>query len=100
VEKRSIDEFIRKHHLPEEWGVPSADEYLESLEPKNGKDTVASAQQTAPQSAEKATQEAPVSNAKRIEYPWPTAEAADGPLIVGVRPQGRWGTNVCIETVD
>ncbi|KAL1898085.1 hypothetical protein Cpir12675_002033 [Ceratocystis pirilliformis] len=35
-----------------------------------------------------------------IEYPWTTAQAADGSLIVGVRKQGRFGTQVCIETQE
>ncbi|KAF5697235.1 hypothetical protein FMUND_15486 [Fusarium mundagurra] len=33
-----------------------------------------------------------------IEYPWPTAKAADGSLILGVRQLGRFGTQVCVET--
>ncbi|KAL2886711.1 DnaJ domain-containing protein [Ceratocystis lukuohia] len=35
-----------------------------------------------------------------IEYPWTTARAADGSLIVGVRKQGQFGTQVCIETQE
>lgn len=36
----------------------------------------------------------------RIEYPWPTAIAADGSLIVGVRRHGRFGLQVCVETEE
>ncbi|KAF4465066.1 domain-containing [Fusarium albosuccineum] len=35
-----------------------------------------------------------------IEYPWTTSQAADGSLIVGVRKQGAFGTQVCIETQE
>ncbi|KAM0341183.1 hypothetical protein ACHAPU_010113 [Fusarium lateritium] len=35
-----------------------------------------------------------------IDYPWTTARAADGSLIVGVRNQGAFGTQVCIETQE
>jgi predicted transcriptional regulator len=35
-----------------------------------------------------------------IDYPWTTARAADGSLIVGVRKQGAFGTQVCIETQE
>ncbi|KAK7403829.1 hypothetical protein QQX98_010400 [Neonectria punicea] len=35
-----------------------------------------------------------------IEYPWTTAQAADGSLIVGVRKQGAFRTQVYIETQE
>ncbi|TIC96976.1 hypothetical protein CH35J_006544 [Colletotrichum higginsianum] len=35
-----------------------------------------------------------------IDYPWTTAKAADGSLIIGVRNQGKFGTQVCVETQE
>ncbi|GKT96932.1 transposase [Colletotrichum tofieldiae] len=35
-----------------------------------------------------------------ITYPWTTAKAADGSLIIGVRKWGGFGTQVCIETQE
>ncbi|KAK1656625.1 hypothetical protein BDP55DRAFT_740091 [Colletotrichum godetiae] len=32
-----------------------------------------------------------------IQYLWPTAQAADGSLIIGVRKQGQFGHQVCVE---
>ncbi|KID84384.1 FluG domain-containing protein [Metarhizium guizhouense ARSEF 977] len=72
-----IDEHVTKHHLPEEWSFDVADDFLK-----------ANAADLGPVPA----------NPNRIEYPWPTAKAADGFLIIGVRQQGKWGTQVCVET--
>ena len=84
VEKQIIDEFVTKNHFPAEWSVLDADSYLQHKR------------------AEIAAEEAKASAAKvtRIQYPWATAEAADGSLIVGVRQQGRWGIQVCVERVE
>ncbi|KID60062.1 uncharacterized protein G6M90_00g030580 [Metarhizium brunneum] len=74
TEKVLIDEYVTKHHLPEEWSFDVADDFLKAK---------------------------PVpANPNRIDYPWPTAKAADGSLIIGVRQQGKWGTQVCVETTE
>ena len=107
VAKGLIDEFIEKNHFPAEWSVLSADDYLKQ---KSKEDDPASppvvqepaegVEQAADKTADEAATGAPRPGAKRIQYPWPTGTAADGSLIVGVRPQGRWGTKVCIERIE
>ncbi|KJZ68401.1 hypothetical protein HIM_12207 [Hirsutella minnesotensis 3608] len=86
-EKRLIDALISKHHFPAEWTVTSADEYLKQRQ--------AGVATTAAVPAETSKVEA-----VHIDYPWPTARAADGGLIVGVRRHGPWGTQVCIERAE
>ncbi|KAK0615138.1 hypothetical protein B0T17DRAFT_582996 [Bombardia bombarda] len=76
-EKTLIDSFIQKNHFPKQWTILTPDDYL--------KNTAASAVRSSQNST---------------EYPWTTAQAADGSLIVGVRKQGRFGTQVCIETQE
>ncbi|UQC75191.1 uncharacterized protein CLUP02_01844 [Colletotrichum lupini] len=76
--KRLIDEYIEWHHFPQNWTVETADTYLERQD-KGGKE------------AEGAR--LPGSLAA-IRYPWTTAPAADGSLIIGVRKQGRFGNQI------
>jgi hypothetical protein len=80
VAKNLIDNCIKRNHFPTEWTVLSAEEYLKAKADEGKSD--------------------PDVNSKRMTYPWPTAEAADGSLIVGIRAQGRWGTQVCVERVE
>lgn len=35
-----------------------------------------------------------------MKYPWPTAQAADGSLIIGVRKMGLFATQACVETQE
>ncbi|UNI15344.1 hypothetical protein JDV02_001884 [Purpureocillium takamizusanense] len=86
-EKKLIDALINTHHFPAEWTVTSADEYLKQ-------------RQAGVASTAAATAEIPKQEAVHVEYPWPTARAADGGLIVGVRRHGPWCTQVCIERVE
>ncbi len=82
-EKRLIDKCIQRNHFPAAWAVLSADDYLK-----------ANKEPPVPASP------APDVKSKRISYPWPTADTADGSLIVGIRRQGRWGTQACVERVE
>ncbi|KAL7786362.1 hypothetical protein V8C37DRAFT_412477 [Trichoderma ceciliae] len=86
TEKEIIDQHVQKYHFPGEWGVLEPDAYLASraAKPAVGKPA------------------ASVADTKRdhMEYPWLTARAADGSLIVGVRRQGREGTQVCVEALE
>ena len=87
IEKELIDALIRKHHFPAEWTVTSADDYLKE---RHSEAAVADA----------VAAELPKLEGVHVEYPWPTARAADGGLIIGVRRHGQWGTQVCIERVE
>ncbi|GKT83955.1 DnaJ domain-containing protein [Colletotrichum tofieldiae] len=83
-EKELIDSLIKRNHFPQDWTVETADEYLRI------KDKATATAEALKRAADEAT----------IKYPWTTAEAADGSLIIGVRKQGRFGTQVCIETQE
>ena len=80
MEKRLIDEFIKKNYFPAEWSVLSADDYLKQ---KSNEDAAASpliiqgptegveqpADEAADKTADEAVTGAPRPNVKRIEYP-------------------------------
>ncbi|KZL64977.1 DnaJ domain-containing protein [Colletotrichum tofieldiae] len=80
-EKKLIDSLIERNHFPQAWTVETADEYLQNTDK-----ATATAEDIKP-AADEAT----------ITYPWTTAKAADGSLIIGVRKWGGFGTQVCIE---
>ncbi|KXJ84825.1 hypothetical protein Micbo1qcDRAFT_169925 [Microdochium bolleyi] len=78
--------MIQKHHFPPEWSV--------------------SQMQQKPVVAEQTAEEASLfvesddsAETETIEYPWATLETADGSRILGVRPRGKVGLQVCVETM-
>ncbi|KAK1656996.1 hypothetical protein BDP55DRAFT_596735 [Colletotrichum godetiae] len=81
AEKKVIDDFIERNHFPRDWRVLHAGVYLQVQD--NGAE-VAKAKRLAESQAV-------------IQYLWPTAQAADGSLIIGVRKQGQFGHQVCVE---
>ncbi|KAE9566113.1 hypothetical protein CGMCC3_g17713 [Colletotrichum fructicola] len=85
-EKALIDMEIKQNHFPGDWAVVTADEYLQGRDKE-------SAFAAGPAEAEKSAGVQAV-----IDYPWTTAKAADGSLIIGTRKQGRFGFRVCVET--
>lgn len=97
--KDVINEEVRRKLFPAGWTIKGLEDCLKNLEsPGEGASPAAEEPtQQAPQSGEGA---AVKSQPKLIEYPWRTGEAADGSLIIGVRQQGRWGTQVCTERVE
>ncbi|KAK2051642.1 hypothetical protein LY76DRAFT_674066 [Colletotrichum caudatum] len=83
-EKKLIDSFIVHNHFPRDWTVLTADKHLQV------KDKETAAAEAMKPAADEAT----------MTYPWTTAKAADGSLIIGVRKWGGFGTQVCIETQE
>ena len=88
VEKKLIDDFVAKRHFPPVWTIASADEHLQQNKASE------------PVTVRVAPSKPPAVIQSQIQYPWPTAKAADGSLIVGVRAHGRFGTQVCLETIE
>ncbi|KAJ0335480.1 hypothetical protein KNSL1_013586 [Colletotrichum chrysophilum] len=91
--KTLIDTKIDQNHFPGNWTVMTADAYLQEFDEYLKVVDKTSALAAAPVEAGKPAEVQAV-----IDYPWTTAEAADGSLIIGTRQQGRFGTRVCVET--